>query len=178
MWSGRSANRTSFCPPETFRLAVLITTFIRTACWAVLDINNVPLKMVGQNPVRVSDIGGGDAPLQYNGSCERSTIGLPVYSETGWGFQHDCRCRRNPKQVEETRRYSRFTQTSVVFDQSEFVKSAIETLLHEGALGRSDIIDDYLPGSIRATLSLFSIPLSALATFLVRDRRQLINTMV
>jgi hypothetical protein len=58
------------------------------------------------------------------------------------------------------------------------VKSAIETLLHEGALGRSDIIDDYLPGSIRATLSLFSIPLSALATFLVRDRRQLINTMV
>src|SRR5215468_373682 len=58
--------------------------------------------------------------------------------------------------------------TRVVFDQSAFVKSAIETLLHEGALGlflTSVMILIFL-GSMRATMAVFfSIPLSALAAF-------------
>ena len=56
----------------------------------------------------------------------------------------------------------------VVFDQSEFVKQAIETLWHEGGLGlllTSTLILVFL-GSMRATVAvLFSIPLSALAAF-------------
>jgi len=59
--------------------------------------------------------------------------------------------------------------TKVVFDQSLFVKKAIETLLHEGAIGlflTSVMILVFL-GSMRATVAVFlSIPLSALATFL------------
>ena len=60
--------------------------------------------------------------------------------------------------------------TQVVFDQSLFVKNAIETLLHEGAIGlalTSLMILIFL-GSVRATVAVcLSIPLSALATFLV-----------
>src|SRR5262249_37486386 len=60
--------------------------------------------------------------------------------------------------------------TRVVFDQSQFVKTAIETLLHEGAIGlflTSLMILIFL-GSMRATVAVFfSIPLSALATFVI-----------
>ena len=60
--------------------------------------------------------------------------------------------------------------TKVVFDQSIFVKNAIETLLHEGAIGlvlTSLMILIFL-GSFRATVAVcLSIPLSALATFIV-----------
>jgi hypothetical protein len=58
----------------------------------------------------------------------------------------------------------------VVFDQSAFVKQAIDTLLHEGLIGlvlTSLMILIFL-GSMRATVAVFlSIPLSALATFVV-----------
>ena len=70
----------------------------------------------------------------------------------------------------------------MVFDQSEFVKTAIETLLHEGALGlllTSLMILVFL-GSLRATTAVFfSIPLSTLATFLALQLGGgSINTMV
>jgi multidrug efflux pump subunit AcrB len=59
--------------------------------------------------------------------------------------------------------------SNVVFDQSVFVKTAIETLLDEGGLGlllTSVMILVFL-GSMRATVAVFfSIPLSALATFI------------
>src|SRR6185437_10146443 len=59
--------------------------------------------------------------------------------------------------------------TNVLFDQSRFVKAAIRTLLDEGAIGlflTSVMILIFL-GSIRATVAVFfSIPLSALATFM------------
>src|SRR6185436_9556916 len=57
----------------------------------------------------------------------------------------------------------------VVFDQSIFVKTAIETLLHEGALGLllTSIMILIFLGSMRATVAVFfSIPLSALAAFI------------
>ena len=57
----------------------------------------------------------------------------------------------------------------MVFDQSQFVKTAIETLLHEGGIGlllTSLMILIFL-GSMRATVAVFfSIPLSALAAFI------------
>jgi multidrug efflux pump subunit AcrB len=58
----------------------------------------------------------------------------------------------------------------VVFDQSAYVKEAIKTLLHEGLIGlalTSLMILIFL-ASLRATVAVFlSIPLSALATFVV-----------
>jgi len=61
-------------------------------------------------------------------------------------------------------------KTSIVFDQSVYVKEAIDTVLHEGFLGlilTSLMILIFL-GSFRATSAvLLSIPLSALAAFVV-----------
>src|SRR5271167_871567 len=61
-------------------------------------------------------------------------------------------------------------KTSIVFDQSVYVKEAINTVLHEGFLGlilTSLMILIFL-GSFRATSAvLLSIPLSALAAFVV-----------
>ena len=70
----------------------------------------------------------------------------------------------------------------VVFDQSEFVKTAIDTLIHEGAIGlflTSLMILIFL-GSMRATVAVFfSIPLSALAAFIALSMGgSSINSMV
>ena len=57
----------------------------------------------------------------------------------------------------------------VVFDQSIFVKSAIENLLHEGAIGLilTGLMILVFLGNFRATVAVFlSIPLSALAAFI------------
>jgi multidrug efflux pump subunit AcrB len=71
---------------------------------------------------------------------------------------------------------------TVVFDQSAFVKEAIKTLLHEGLIGlilTSLMILIFL-GSLRATTAVFlSIPLSALATFVVLNLAgSTVNTMI
>jgi multidrug efflux pump subunit AcrB len=73
-------------------------------------------------------------------------------------------------------------EASVVFDQSVFVKEAIKTLLHEGALGLllTSIMILVFLGSVRATSAVFlSIPLSALATFVVLyNMDSTVNTMI
>jgi multidrug efflux pump subunit AcrB len=73
-------------------------------------------------------------------------------------------------------------KTSIVFDQSVYVKEAIHTVLHEGALGlilTSLMILIFL-GSFRATSAvLLSIPISALAAFVVLAMMGgTINTMI
>src|SRR5205085_1813292 len=70
----------------------------------------------------------------------------------------------------------------VVFDQSVFVKKAIENLLHEGAIGLvlTGLMILLFLGSMRATAAVFlSIPLSALAAFLaISAGGGTVNTMV
>src|SRR5581483_4960990 len=70
----------------------------------------------------------------------------------------------------------------VVFDQSAFVKAAIENLVHEGAIGRglAGLMVLLFLGSIRATIAVFlSIPLSALAAFMaISAGGGSVNTMV
>jgi multidrug efflux pump subunit AcrB len=151
----------------------------------VADINRVPLKMVGQTPVRVSDIGEAkDAQtLQYNivrVNGQRSVY-LPILKQGGDSNTIEVvdGIRNKVKKLADIPDALR---TSVVFDQSEFVKGAIETLLHEGALGlflTSLMILIFL-GSMRATIAVFfSIPLSALATFIaLQIGGSSINTMV
>src|SRR3984885_911587 len=73
-------------------------------------------------------------------------------------------------------------KTSIVFDQSVYVKEAIDTVLHEGFLGlilTSLMILIFL-GSFRATSAvLLSIPLSALAAFVVLAMMGgTVNTMI
>lgn len=151
----------------------------------VSDINHVPLKMIGQTPVRVSDIGEAkDAQtLQYNVvrvDGQRSVY-LPILKQGGDSNTIAVvdGIRTKAKKLADIPDALR---TAVVFDQSEFVKSAIQTLLHEGALGlflTSLMILIFL-GSMRATIAVFfSIPLSALATFVALQMGgSSINTMV
>jgi multidrug efflux pump subunit AcrB len=138
----------------------------------IQEINQLPLKTVGQAPVRVADIGYAKDAQQIQTNLVRvdgqPSVYLPVMKQGGdtntiavvdgirGALQH---LFDVPKEL----------VTRVVFDQSAFVKTAIETLLHEGAIGlflTSLMILIFL-GSMRATVAVFfSIPLSALAAFI------------
>ncbi len=149
------------------------------------DINRLPIKTVGQAPIRVSDIGyAKDSQLIQTNVVRvdgQRSVYLPVMKQGGdtntiavvdgirraLGHLFDV-----PKQL----------LTRVVFDQSAFVKTAIDTLVHEGALGlflTSVMILVFL-GSMRATVAVFfSIPLSALAAFIALSMGgSSINSMV
>jgi multidrug efflux pump subunit AcrB len=151
----------------------------------VEELNSVPIKTEGSRWVSVSDVGEArDAnQIQYNVvrvDGQRSVY-LPIMKQGGdtntievvngirdmLGKLFDV-----PQQL----------QKAVVFDQSAFVKEAINTLLHEGLIGlvlTSLMILIFL-GSLRATVAVFlSIPLSALATFVVLNLfGSTVNTMI
>src|SRR5688572_18750060 len=140
---------------------------------AVEDIARIPLKMNGAGPVYVGDIGDARDAQQIQTNIVRvdgqPSVYLPVLKQGG-----DTNTIAVVDGVKDA--VSRLFDvpsglgTQVVFDQSIFVKNAIETLLHEGAIGlvlTSLMILVFL-GSFRATVAVcLSIPLSALATFLV-----------
>ncbi|MCC6368884.1 MAG: efflux RND transporter permease subunit [Bryobacterales bacterium] len=139
----------------------------------VADINHLPIKTVGQQAVTIGDIGEAkDAnQIQYNVvrvDSQRSVY-LPILKQGGNTNTIqvvDGIRSMLPKLLDIPPQLSR----KVVFDQSAFVKEAIKTLLHEGFIGlvlTSLMILIFL-GSLRATVAVFlSIPLSALATFVV-----------
>ena len=137
------------------------------------QLNQVPIKTEGTSWVRIADVGKAvDAnQIQYNlvrVDGQRSVY-LPIMKQGGDtntievvnGIRNLIRHLYDvPKQLVST----------VVFDQSAFVKEAIQTLLHEGLIGlvlTSLMILIFL-GSLRATTAVFlSIPLSAVTTFVV-----------
>jgi multidrug efflux pump subunit AcrB len=149
------------------------------------QLGKIPVKTVGSSWVSVNDLGKAEDAnqIQYNlvrVDGQRSVY-LPIMKQGGdtntiqvvngmremIGHLFDI-----PKQLKAT----------VVFDQSAFVKEAIKTLLHEGLIGlllTSLMILIFL-GSFRATSAVFlSIPLSALATFVVLYMMDsTINTMI
>jgi len=136
------------------------------------EINELPIKMVGQAPVRVSDIGVAKDAQQIQTNIVRvdgqRSVYLPVLKQGG-----DTNTIAVVNGIKEGVKHlvdiPKELISRVVFDQSVFVKTAIDTLLHEGAIGlflTSLMILIFL-GSMRATLAVFfSIPLSALATFI------------
>jgi multidrug efflux pump subunit AcrB len=149
------------------------------------DLNNVPVKLEGQAPVRISDIGEvKDAySSQYNVvrvDGQRSVY-LPVLKQGGGA---------NTIQVVDGIRQKlgrlfdvpESLQSRVVFDQSQFVKTAISTLLHEAGIGMllTCLMILIFLGSMRATVAVFfSIPLSALATLIaLRLGGSSLNSMV
>ncbi|MEO8128093.1 MAG: efflux RND transporter permease subunit [Bryobacteraceae bacterium] len=138
----------------------------------ISEINQLPIKTVGAAPVRIGDIGTAKDSQQIQTNVVRvdgqRSVYVPVLKQGGDtntiavvdGIKSAVKGLTDiPKQLVST----------VVFDQSVFVKTAIETLLHEGAIGlflTSLMILVFL-GSMRATVAVFfSIPLSALATFI------------
>ena len=139
----------------------------------IADIDQLPVKVVGESPVRVEDIGSAKDRSQIQTNLVRvdgqRSVYVPVLKQGGDtntiavvdGIRDALKHLFDvPKQL----------ITQVVFDQSVFVKTAIETLLHEGAIGlflTSVMILVFL-GSMRATVAVFfSIPLSALTAFIL-----------
>ena len=149
------------------------------------EINQLPLKMVDGSPVLVADVGKAkdDAAIQTNivridgqrsvylpilkSSAEANTIAVVDGIKDAVTHLVDI-----PKAL----------ITDVVFDQSVFVKTAIENLIHEGQIGLvlTGILILVFLGNMRATAAVFlSIPLSALATFIaLQTSGSSINAMI
>jgi multidrug efflux pump subunit AcrB len=138
----------------------------------VEDINDVPLKMVNNSPVLVRDVGyakDGSA-IQYNivRVDGQPSVYLPVFKQGGDSNTISI-VDGIKKDTQDLLDVPKSLVTNVVFDQSVFVKTAIETLLHEGAIGLvlTGLMILIFLGNFRATLAVFlSIPLSALAAFI------------
>lgn len=137
------------------------------------DIGRIPLKTVGQSSVLVGDVAEAKdaAQIQYNMvrvDGQRSAY-LPVLKQGG-----DSNTIAVVDGVRDALKklvdVPKELVTNVVFDQSVFVKNAIKNLVHEGGLGLvlTGVMILVFLGSMRATVAVFlSIPLSALATFIV-----------
>jgi multidrug efflux pump subunit AcrB len=149
------------------------------------QLNNVPLKTVGNSWVRVGDVGKAEDAYakQYNVvrvDGQRSTY-IPIMKQGG---------DTNTIQVVNGVRkllanlydIPKQLKTDVLFDQSVFVKEAIQTVLHEGLIGLAltSLMILLFLGSMRATTAvLLSIPISALATFVILYMMgSTVNTMI
>jgi multidrug efflux pump subunit AcrB len=139
---------------------------------SVDDINQLPVKTVGESPVRIADIGVAKDAQQIQTNVVRvdgqRSVYLPVLKQGG--DTNTIAVVNGVKQtVGKLFDVPKQLISRVVFDQSQFVKTAIETLLHEGAIGLflTCVMILVFLGSMRATVAVFfSIPLSALATFI------------
>ena len=149
------------------------------------EINDLPLKTVNNAPVLVADIGQAkdDAAIQTNivRIDGQRSVYLPVL-KSGADANTIAVVDGIKQAVSHLLDVPKQLVTSVVFDQSAFVKTAIENLIHEGLLGLvlTGIMILVFLGNFRATLAVFlSIPLSALATFIVLSfGNSSINSMI
>jgi len=149
------------------------------------DIAQVPLKMVGQSPVRVGDVATPQDSfgLQYNivRVDGQRAVYLPIFKQGG-DSNTIAIVNGVTEKLKKLYDVPASLQTRVVFDQSRFVKTAIETLLHEGGVGLflTCLMILIFLGSMRATIAVFfSIPLSVLATFFIlKLAGSSINSMV
>src|SRR5277367_5672908 len=151
----------------------------------VEDLNSVPIKTVGSSWVSVGDVGEAKdaSQLQYNivRIDGQKSAYIPIMKSGG-----DSNTIQVVNGVRDLTAHlfdlPKQVITSIVFDQSVFVKEAIDTVWHEGATGLVliGIIILVFLGSGRATLAvLLSIPISALATFVILyTMGSTINTMI
>jgi multidrug efflux pump subunit AcrB len=149
------------------------------------EINHLPLKTVGNASVLVQDIGQALDAQQIQTNIVRvdgqPSVYLPILKQGG--DTNTISVVNGIKDaVGELTDIPKQLVAKVVFDQSIFVKNAIENLLHEGAIGLvlTGLMILLFLGSMRATAAVFlSIPLSALAAFLaISAGGGTVNTMV
>jgi hydrophobic/amphiphilic exporter-1 (mainly G- bacteria), HAE1 family len=139
---------------------------------AMKDIDMVPLKTVGEASVLVADVGKAQdaSQIQYNKVRinGQASVYVPVLKQGGEANTIEV-VNGVKRVVSKLLDVPRRLVTEVVFDQSVFVRTAIETLVHEGAIGLvlTGLMILVFLGSMRATIAVFlSIPLSALAAFI------------
>jgi len=136
------------------------------------DINALPLKTIDGSPVLVGDIGHAADAAQIQTNVVRidgqRSAYLPVLKQGG-DANTIAVVDGIKNAVSKLLDVPKSLVAKVVFDQSVFVKTAIENLIHEGAIGLvlTGLMILVFLGNMRATLAVFlSIPLSALATFI------------
>jgi multidrug efflux pump subunit AcrB len=139
---------------------------------SVEEIDQLPVKVVGGSIVRVGDVGYAEDSRQILTSVVRAEGKRSVYTpvlKQGGDTNTIAVVDGVRDVVKNLVDVPKALVTNVLFDQSRFVKTAIRTLLDEGAIGlflTSVMILIFL-GSLRATVAVFfSIPLSTLATFM------------
>jgi len=137
------------------------------------DINQVPLKSIGLGSVLVADVGKAQDAGAIQTNIVRidgqRSVYIPVLKQGGGSntiaiVNGVKEATKHLVDIPET------LKTAVVFDQSIFVKTALKNLLKEGGIGLvlTGLMILLFLGSPRATFAvLLSIPLSALACFLV-----------
>src|SRR6516225_1646796 len=148
-------------------------------------MNDVPLKAIGNNVLRFADVGHAEdsSAIQYNivRVDGQKSVYLPILKQGGnsntIAIVNGVRDR-----VKKLLDIPKNLITTVVFDQSQYVKTAISNVIHEIVIGlvlTAAMVLIFL-GSLRGTISvLLSIPLSVLAAFLLLNAfGGTINTMV
>jgi hydrophobic/amphiphilic exporter-1 (mainly G- bacteria), HAE1 family len=149
------------------------------------EINQLPLKMIAGSPVLVGDVGHAEDGAQIQTSIVRvdgqRSVYLPVLKQGG-----DANTIAVVDGIKERIQHlvdvPKSLVAKVVFDQSVFVKTAIENIIHEGVIGMvlTGLMILIFLGNFRATAAVFlSIPLSILATFIALSfGNSTINSMV
>jgi multidrug efflux pump subunit AcrB len=151
----------------------------------VADLDSLPIKSVGTSWVSVGDVGEAKdaSQLQYNivRIDGQKSAYIPIMKSGGDSntiqVVNDIRGL-----VQHLFDLPAQLVTSIVFDQSVFVKEALNTVLHEGLIGLvlTSLMILLFLGSMRATGAvLLSIPISAMATIVVLYMLgSTINTMI
>ena len=148
-------------------------------------MNDVPLKAIGNNVLRFADVGHAEdsSAIQYNivRVDGQKSVYLPILKQGGNSntIQIVNGVRDRIKKLLDV---PGSLISTVVFDQSEYVKTAVSNVLREGGIGLvlTAIMILVFLGSMRGTVAvLLSIPISCLAAFLLLNATgSTINTMV
>jgi len=151
----------------------------------VAKMNDVPLKAIGNGVLRFGDIGHAEdsSAIQYNivRVDGQKSVYLPILKQGGDSntIQIVNGVRDRVKHLLDI---PKSLVANVVFDQSQYVKTAVVNVLREGGFGLilTALMILVFLGSLRGTISvLLSIPISCLAAFLLLNATgSTINTMV
>jgi multidrug efflux pump subunit AcrB len=149
------------------------------------EINDLPLKTVGNASVMVADIGhaidGGQLQTNIVRVDGQHSVYIPILKQGG-NSNTITIVDGVKKAVAHLLDIPSVLRTNVVFDQSAFVKIAVKNVINEGTIGLclTALMILLFLGNVRATVAvLISIPVSVLATFLgLTLGGSSINTMV
>jgi HAE1 family hydrophobic/amphiphilic exporter-1 len=149
------------------------------------EIDRLPLKTSGNGQLLVADVGKAKDSSAIQTNIVRvdgqHSVYLPILKQGG-GSNTISIVNGVRDRLEHLVDIPKALKTAVVFDQSEFVKTAIKNLGSEGGIGLvlTGVMILIFLGSIRATVGvMLSIPLSALAAFLALNMMgATINSMV
>ncbi len=162
------------------------TIFTNSQVRNVSDINRIPLKAMSTGQmVRVSDVGRAEDGSQIQANVvnvdgQRSAY-IPILKQGG-DTNTIAVVNGIRDGVSKLLDIPQQLVTNVVFDQSKFVKNAIETLGDEGSIGLvlTGLMVLVFLGSLRATIGVFlAIPMSVLAAIIMLYMGgSSINTMI